>query len=217
MEYDPRFAGKGLFRNRHPLWGSCSSRSRERAYVPNPGLAKQVPRELRVRDTGLISLTGKSSGQSTRNSWRLFPLTTPRRRRLTAGDHHEHQEKRHRAFARPPLGAFGAASVAQARTHHVDYAKASKAYGYANGGDAYGSTSGDFINGNFIPRGTSPAPVPSHHEEDYYGSEAGKELSPPLTTGAQAVAGSLPPRLCWCSFPCRGSPVVDDPNAEKNA
>jgi hypothetical protein len=33
------------------------------------------------------------------------------------------------------------------------------AYGYVNGGQASGGT---FINGNFIPRGTSPAQVPDH-------------------------------------------------------
>jgi hypothetical protein len=33
---------------------------------------------------------------------------------------------------------------------------------------------GTFINGNYIPPGTSPAQIPSHHEEDDYGSAAGK-------------------------------------------
>jgi len=40
------------------------------------------------------------------------------------------------------------------------------AYGFANGDKAVGSTNGVFINGDFIPRGTSPAQVPLFHEED---------------------------------------------------
>ena len=53
-------------------------------------------------------------------------------------------------------------------------------YANANGANAYGfangeATHGEFINGDFIPRGTSLAQVPSHHEEDNYGSEAGKD------------------------------------------
>jgi hypothetical protein len=44
-------------------------------------------------------------------------------------------------------------------------------YGFANGV----ATHGEFINGNFIPRGTSLAQVPSHHEEDNYGPDAGKD------------------------------------------
>ncbi|HEY6254595.1 MAG TPA: hypothetical protein VIY51_02270 [Xanthobacteraceae bacterium] len=54
------------------------------------------------------------------------------------------------------------------------YTKGGEAYGYVKGGGAVGSTSGNFINGNFIPPGTSPAQVPSHHEEGDYGPEAGK-------------------------------------------
>jgi hypothetical protein len=34
---------------------------------------------------------------------------------------------------------------------------------------------GTFINGNFIPGGTSPAQVPPRRQEDDYGSAAGKE------------------------------------------
>jgi hypothetical protein len=72
------------------------------------------------------------------------------------------------------LGTLGAVSTAQARNYHHDYGKAGQAYGYVNEDGARGSAGGEFINGNFVPRGTSPAQVPSHHEEDYYGSEAGK-------------------------------------------
>jgi hypothetical protein len=39
---------------------------------------------------------------------------------------------------------------------------------------ATASLAGTFINGNYIPPGTSPAQIPSRHEEDYYGSSAGK-------------------------------------------
>ena len=44
----------------------------------------------------------------------------------------------------------------------------SQSFDYANGGSAYGSANegGAFVNGNFIPRGTSPAQVPAFHEED---------------------------------------------------
>jgi hypothetical protein len=73
------------------------------------------------------------------------------------------------------LGALGGATVAQAATHHhPDYAKGSKAYGYAGEGGGLWAAHGNYINGNFIPQGTSPAQVPSHHEEDFYCSEAGK-------------------------------------------
>jgi hypothetical protein len=73
------------------------------------------------------------------------------------------------------LGALGAASATQARIYHHSYGKGGQAYGYVNEGGIRGSAGGEFLNGNFIPRGTSPAQVPSHHEEDYYGSEAGKD------------------------------------------
>jgi hypothetical protein len=51
--------------------------------------------------------------------------------------------------------------------------KRSKALGYSTGRNAYGFASegrstgynGVFINGNFIPRGTSPAQVPAYREE----------------------------------------------------
>jgi hypothetical protein len=51
--------------------------------------------------------------------------------------------------------------------------KRSKAFDYSNGRNAYGFTNagrstgynGVFINGNFIPRGTSPAQVPAYREE----------------------------------------------------
>jgi opacity protein-like surface antigen len=64
------------------------------------------------------------------------------------------------------LGALGAASVAQASNH---YANGGQAFGYVHGEQPSG---GRFINGNFIPRGTSPAQVPAFHEEDSYGSNA---------------------------------------------
>lgn len=54
-----------------------------------------------------------------------------------------------------------------------EYLRGGNAYGYANTGSV--QFGGQFINGNFIPRGTSPAQVPSYHEEDDYGSEAGKD------------------------------------------
>lgn len=72
------------------------------------------------------------------------------------------------------LSVLGAASVAPASTHR-GWGNAGQAYGYANEGNAYGSTNHEFINRNFVPRGTSPAQVPSHHEEDNYGPEAGKD------------------------------------------
>jgi hypothetical protein len=71
------------------------------------------------------------------------------------------------------LGTLGAASVAQARVHH-NYTNGWNAYGYSNEGNASAPDGGAFINGNFIPRGTSPAQVPSHHEEDNYGSGVDK-------------------------------------------
>jgi hypothetical protein len=46
--------------------------------------------------------------------------------------------------------------------------------GGLNGRDAYASMVG-FINGNLIPPGTSRAQVPSRHEEDNYGTAAGKD------------------------------------------
>jgi hypothetical protein len=65
------------------------------------------------------------------------------------------------------LGTLGAASIAQAKTQHLS--NGGQAYGYVTGGQTSGGT---FINGNFIPRGTSPAQVPAFHEEDNYGSNA---------------------------------------------
>jgi hypothetical protein len=47
-------------------------------------------------------------------------------------------------------------------------------YGPVDGRNAVASL-GTFINGNFIPAGTSPAQVPLRHQEDDYGSAAGKE------------------------------------------
>jgi hypothetical protein len=61
---------------------------------------------------------------------------------------------------------LGTASTALAAGNHAKGANAANAYGFANGEP----TNGTFVNGNFIPRGTSPAQVPSHHEEDKYGS-----------------------------------------------
>ena len=70
------------------------------------------------------------------------------------------------------VGLLTAASIAQAKhVAHIDYAKARKAFGYVN----EGTTNGAAINGNFIPQGTSPAQVPSRHQEDNYGSESGKD------------------------------------------
>jgi hypothetical protein len=51
--------------------------------------------------------------------------------------------------------------------------KGSNAYGSTNAGSALPGD--EFINGNFIPRGTSAPQVPSHHQEDNYGSAAGKD------------------------------------------
>jgi hypothetical protein len=47
----------------------------------------------------------------------------------------------------------------------LDYANGQSAYGSANAGRVT-SHDGAFVNGNFIPRGTSPAQVPAFHEED---------------------------------------------------
>jgi hypothetical protein len=51
------------------------------------------------------------------------------------------------------------------RSKAVDRAKGQNAFGFAGEGRASGYN-GVFINGNFIPRGTSPAQVPAWHEED---------------------------------------------------
>jgi hypothetical protein len=51
------------------------------------------------------------------------------------------------------------------RSKAVDRAKGRDAFGFAGEGGAAGYN-GVFINGNFIPRGTSPAQVPAYREED---------------------------------------------------
>jgi hypothetical protein len=51
------------------------------------------------------------------------------------------------------------------RSKAVDRAKGQNAFGFAGETGAAGYN-GAFINGNFIPRGTSPAQVPAYHEED---------------------------------------------------
>jgi hypothetical protein len=59
--------------------------------------------------------------------------------------------------------AYGYAK--RGRAHR--YTNGGSAYGYANEGSSYGPLNGEFINGNFIPRGTSPAQVPAYREDDY--------------------------------------------------
>ncbi len=70
------------------------------------------------------------------------------------------------------IGMLGTASIADAKVAHINNAKARNAYGYVVEG---APASGQFVNGIFIPRGTSSAQVPSRLEEDDYGSEAGKD------------------------------------------
>ena len=76
------------------------------------------------------------------------------------------------ASAATLIGILGFASIADAKVTHPNYAKGSKAYGYVVEGVP--ASPGNSVNGNFIPRGTSPAQIPARHQEDDYGSGAGK-------------------------------------------
>jgi hypothetical protein len=61
--------------------------------------------------------------------------------------------------------ANGRDAYASTKRSKGDRAKGQNAFGFASEGGAAGYN-GVFINGNFIPRGTSPAQVPAYHEED---------------------------------------------------
>jgi hypothetical protein len=62
-----------------------------------------------------------------------------------------------------PNAANGRGAYAYANGRKAyGYANGGQAYGLANGSRAYGPNNGGFVNGNFIPRGTSPAQVPDH-------------------------------------------------------
>ncbi len=73
----------------------------------------------------------------------------------------------------PSVAAKHKAQKRPAASSRADHLKGGSAYGYVNPGSA--QVGGEFINGVFVPRGTSAAQVPSHHEEDDYGSSAGKD------------------------------------------